>query len=151
MDFKWLLVCSCCVRNKGEKNCQKAFSCKNNAIRRLWRKNSAWGISRKLHLMKQAHCGFKWMKPSKIKFTLCDFMNFSKQVPEDSHNFRFRSLHAINTQNLSNCCKHKFYQSISRIFESSYRQIFAIWTNCEAKAVSSLANQGKFGSPCMVV
>ena len=95
MDFKWLLVCSCCVRNKGEKNCQKAFSCKNNAIRRLWRKNSAWGISRKLHLMKQAHCGFKWIKSFKIKFTLCDFINFSKQVPADSHNFRFRSLHAI--------------------------------------------------------
>ena len=35
----------------------------------------------------------------------------------DSHNFRFCSLQALEMQNLSNCCKHKYDQSISRVFK----------------------------------
>ena len=43
------------------------------------------------------HCGFKWIKPAKNKFTWCHFTNFSKQVSPNSLDFRFRSLHAIHT------------------------------------------------------
>ena len=36
-----------------------------------------------------------------------DFTNFSKKVSKDSHNFRFRSLHApLDIQNLSNRCRN---------------------------------------------
>ena len=45
--------------------------------------------------------------------------------------FRFRGLHAIHIQNLSNSCRNKYDQSISRIFESYFLAgFFAIWPNC---------------------
>ena len=46
------------------------------------------------------------------------------------HNFRFRSLHTLHMQNSSNCCRHKYDQSISRIYLSNYWRIFVIWFQC---------------------
>ena len=57
------------------------------------------------------HSGPKLLKTAKIKFTWCNF-SFSA----DSHNFRFRSSCALHIQNLSNCCRDKYYPSISRFF-----------------------------------
>ena len=62
------------------------------------------------------HSGFKWLKPSKNKFTWCDFTKFPKQVSANSLDFHFRSLHAFHIQNSTNCCRNKHNQSISRIF-----------------------------------
>ena len=45
------------------------------------------------------------------------------QVSANSLNFRF-CLPALHVQNLSNRCRHKYDQSISRIFESLFRRIF---------------------------
>ena len=43
------------------------------------------------------------------------FHEFSNSA--DSHNFRFRSFDALHIiQNSSNCCRHQFDPSISRIF-----------------------------------
>jgi len=34
--------------------------------------------------------------------------NFSKQVPADSHNFRFRLYQGLHIKNLSNCCSMQY-------------------------------------------
>ena len=39
------------------------------------------------------HCGFKWLKYARNKFTWCDFTSFSKQFSADLHHFRFRFLY----------------------------------------------------------
>ena len=39
-----------------------------------------------------AHCGFKWVKYARNKFTWCDFTSYSKQFSADLHHFRFRFL-----------------------------------------------------------
>ena len=44
--------------------------------------------------------------------------------------FRFRLLHALHIQNLSNCYRHKYDQSISRIFQSFFWRIFATRPDC---------------------
>ena len=44
------------------------------------------------------------------------FHEFFHVSSENSHNIRFRSLRAIHIQNSSNCCSHKYDQSISRFF-----------------------------------
>ena len=61
------------------------------------------------------HSGSKLLKLAENKFTQCDFTSFSMQVSANSHNFRFR-LPAFHIQNLSNRCRHKYNQSISRYF-----------------------------------
>ena len=48
--------------------------------------------------------------------------------------FRFRSFLALNNQNLSNRCRHKYDSSISRIFQSNYWRVFDVWHNCVAAA-----------------
>ena len=52
----------------------------------------------------------------------------SKQVSADN-NFRFRSLHALRTKKLSNCCGHNYDQSISRIFWSNFWRVFSVWSH----------------------
>ena len=44
--------------------------------------------------------------------------------------FRFRLLYALHIQNLSNCYRHKYDQSISRIFQSYFWRVFATGPNC---------------------
>ena len=51
-------------------------------------------------------------------FTWSDFTIFSKSDSSDSHNFRFRSLHALYIY--SNRCRHKMNPSISRILLESF-------------------------------
>ena len=53
-----------------------------------------------------------------------------EQVSADSHNFRFRSLNAFYTQNLTNCSKHE--QSISQVFYIIFWRNFALLSNCAA-------------------
>ena len=50
--------------------------------------------------------------------------------------FRFRSLHRLYTQNWSNCCRHKYDQSISRIFHSNIWRVFASRPNCAVRGGS---------------
>ena len=77
--------------------------------------------------------GAQWFQTAKTrqKYSL-EFTNFSIQVLEDWLDFCFRSLHALHIENLSNCCRHKYDQSISRIFEFYFWRDFAIWPNCVA-------------------
>ena len=67
--------------------------------------------------------------PPKHKFAQGDFTRFSMKVSANSHNFRFQ-LPALHIQNLSNRCRHKYYQSISQIFESCFWRGFTVWPNC---------------------
>ena len=87
-----------------------------------------------------AHSGSNWLKPAKNKFTWCYFTRFSMQVSSNSHNFRFRSLCALHIQNLSNCCRHNYDPSISRIFHSNIWRVFDIWTKCVAQCSGGVAN-----------
>ena len=53
------------------------------------------------------------------------FHEFSKnKFISVSHNFRFRSLCALHIQNLSNCCRHKYDPSMSRIFWTYFLTFF---------------------------
>jgi hypothetical protein len=52
---------------------------------------------------------------------------FPKQVSADINYFRFRWLCALHIQNLSNCCRHKYNLTISRVFKFIFWRIFAIW------------------------
>ena len=45
------------------------------------------------------------------------------------HNFRFRSLHALRMQNSSNCCRHKYDESISRIVQYNFWRFFCCFNN----------------------
>ena len=54
------------------------------------------------------------------------------QVSAYSNSFRFRSFRTLHIQNLSNRCRHKYDQSISRIFQSNFWQVFAVWPNSVA-------------------
>ena len=56
-----------------------------------------------------------------------------KTLQVSLNNFRFRSWRALDIHNLSNCSKHKYDQSISRIFGSNFWRVFAIWSNCVAR------------------
>ena len=60
------------------------------------------------------HGGSKWLKLAKNKFTWSDFTNFSKQVQQ----IPFPVVASPHIENLSNCCRHKYDQSISRIFKN---------------------------------
>ena len=80
-----------------------------------------------------ANIGSKRLKPAKNKLTWCYFTSFSMQVSADTHDFRFWSLHVLhNIQNLSNRCRHKYGQSISLLFLSSFWRVFSIRPNCVA-------------------
>ena len=59
------------------------------------------------------HSGFKLLKRAENRFTWCDFTNFSK-LSNDSHNFRFRSLHSLRWKFkiCQNCCGHEYDLSI---------------------------------------
>ena len=59
------------------------------------------------------HCGSKWLKPAKNKFTYSGITSFFIQVSVD---VRFRSLHVLHIEKLLNYCKNKYKQSIFRIF-----------------------------------
>ena len=72
----------------------------------------------------------KWLKPAKNKFTWCDFTNFSKSISADLHHFRFRWLHALHIQNMSNCFKHNHDQSFSGIYHIIFWRVFVIWNLC---------------------
>ena len=52
---------------------------------------------------------------------------FPKQVSADINYFRFRWLCALHIQNLSNCCRHKYNLTISRVFKFIFWRICAIW------------------------
>ena len=73
---------------------------------------------------------FQMAEHAKNKYTSWNLTKFSKTVSGFSIDFRFRSLQALHILNLSSCCRHKCYQSISRNFESSFWQVFAIWNHC---------------------
>ena len=70
------------------------------------------------------------------------FTNFSEIMSTDTHNFRFWSLHTLHIEYLSNCCRHKYDQSISRFFEFYFWRDFSIWPNCVA-----WARRKRFGGP----
>ena len=67
-----------------------------------------------------SHSGSKRLKLVKNKFAQNDFTYFSLQVSVNSHNFHFRRLHLLQIQNLSNRCRHKYDQWISRIFSITF-------------------------------
>ena len=48
------------------------------------------------------------------------FLRFFFRISAYSNDFRFRSLHALHIQNLSNCCRHNYDQSISRFSKSIF-------------------------------
>ena len=48
------------------------------------------------------HSGSKWLKSAKNKFVWNNFITFSKYNLADWHNFRFRWLHILYIENLSN-------------------------------------------------
>ena len=50
------------------------------------------------------------------KFSWFHLKNFWNQVPADSHYFRFRSLHLLYIQNLTNCCRPKVWSVNFTIF-----------------------------------
>ena len=75
------------------------------------------------------HTGSKWLKPTEIKLPWCDFTSFSKQVSANSHNFCFQSFRALHIENVSNCCRHKDDQPISRVFSLIFGGFFAVWLN----------------------
>ena len=52
------------------------------------------------------------------------------QVSANSKNFRFRLLHELHIQNLSNHCRHKYDPSFHEFFESHFWRGFAIWPIC---------------------
>jgi hypothetical protein len=67
----------------------------------------------------------------KIKLTGCDFTIFSSS--------NFLQIHIISvsgdcshfiSKHLSNCCRHNYDQSISRIFQSNFWRVSVIWSNC---------------------
>ena len=61
-------------------------------------------------LGKATHFGPKCLKSTKNVFTWCDFTIFScEKASTNSYHFRFRSLHLIHIQNLSNC--YRQYQA----------------------------------------
>ena len=63
------------------------------------------------------HSGFKRLKTRQNKFTWCDFTSLSKQVLAALHNFRLWSFQLIDSnQSFSNCCRHKYDQSIKHCF-----------------------------------
>ena len=53
-----------------------------------------------------------------------------KAISRVFHNFRFRSLRALHFWNFSNCCSHKCDLSISRVFQSYFWRLYAVWPNC---------------------
>ena len=55
-------------------------------------------------------------KPAKNKIAWCDFTSFSKQVSANPHSYCLQSFFALHIQNVSNCCRHKDDQPISRVF-----------------------------------
>ena len=63
------------------------------------------------------------------RITSCDFTKFPKQIPAYPHSFRFRSLYALDIQNLSNRCSNKYDPSISRNFVYHFWRVFAFWPN----------------------
>ena len=85
----------------------------------------------------KSHSGSKCQKSAKYKLAQGDYTRFSIEVFANSHNFRFR-LPALHIQNLSKRCRHKYDQSISRIFESRFWRVFDNWPNCESSFVRSL-------------
>ena len=65
-----------------------------------WRSNVRSCFGRKScsiigHFHAPVHSGFKRREPAKFKFTWCDITSFFKQVPSNSLNRRFWSLHCI--------------------------------------------------------
>ena len=50
--------------------------------------------------------------------------------------FYFRELHVLHIQKFSNSYRNKYDQSNSRIFESYFWWVFAIWSNCVAVCAS---------------
>ena len=71
--------------------------------------------------------GFKWLKPAQNKVTWCDFTTFYKSISADLHHFRFPVILSCIFKNLSNCCEHKYDQSISQIFVCNLWRGFVIW------------------------
>ena len=68
---------------------------------------------------------------------------FSKQVSAGSNHFRFWSFHSLHIQNLSNCIRHKYDQTISRIFQPNFWRNFAIQVPmcCGAPAKSVMSSR----------
>ena len=89
----------------------------------------------------------KGYKPAKNKLTWCDFTNFSEQVSVDSHNFPFRSVHALHIENFWKCCRHKYDRLISRVFKSNFWWVFC--HSAELCAAATTKPNGK--SHCTAV
>ena len=69
-----------------------------------------------------------------IKYHFMWFHKFFLQIfphfPAYSHSFRFRSLYALDIQNLSNRCSNKCDPSFSQNFEYHFWRVFVAWPYC---------------------
>ena len=79
--------------------------------------------------------GSKRLKYAENKCNKSGFKSLFLTNSTSSNSFRFRSQRALHIQNLSNCSRHKYDQSISRIFGSNIWRVFAIWSNCSASVM----------------
>ena len=77
------------------------------------------------------------------QFVCCDFTIFFLKVIFSI--FRFRQLLAFCFQNLSNCCRHIYYQSIWRIFTIHFLAGFSVSGNCSPFAFKT--SQTVAGTP----
>ena len=77
------------------------------------------------------------------QFVCCDFTIFFSKVIFSI--FRFRQLLAFCFQNLSNCCRHIYYQSIWRIFTIHFLAGFSVSGNCSPFAFKT--SQTVAGTP----
>ena len=64
------------------------------------------------------------------EFPLKWFHELFTQTSAYTWNFRFRSFHFSSySKNMSNCCRQKYEQSISRMFQPNVWRIYAIWSH----------------------
>ena len=63
-----------------------------------------------------SHSWSKWPEPAKNKFAWWDFTRFFNQMSAGVLLLPFPGLHTLQIQNMSNSCRNKYDQPISRIF-----------------------------------
>ena len=90
-------------------------------------------LSPRRHLKKYVYFndwlgGSKWLNPPQISSHQAFSRIFFKTISAYSQNFRFRSLRAIHTQNLS---IFFMIEQFLDFLKFTFRWVFAIWPNCE--------------------
>ena len=122
-------MCSCCVRNKGEKKLSESFflqkQCNSETLAKEFslgdiKETASYEVGRAVGA--RGGGGGGGLGPFQISSDQLT-LSIKKSMPYQNQG--------------ANNAPHPNFQTFLR--------------PCQAKAVSSLANQGKFGSPCMVV